>query len=61
MMSPDDANAPPDAAGQDGTARNCEKCHAAMKRLAKLPALSVHAAVSVFRCYVCDHVVAEPA
>jgi hypothetical protein len=60
-MTPDDANAPPDAAQLDKTARACEKCHAAMKQLGALPALSVHAAIRVFRCYVCDHVIAEPA
>jgi hypothetical protein len=30
-----------------------------MKQLGELPALSVHAAIKVFRCYVCDHVVTE--
>jgi hypothetical protein len=30
-----------------------------MKQLGELPALSIHAAIKVFRCYVCDHVVAE--
>jgi hypothetical protein len=30
-----------------------------MKRLSVLPALSIRAAISVFRCYTCDHVVAD--
>jgi hypothetical protein len=30
-----------------------------MKQLGELPALSIHAAIKVFRCYACDHVVAE--
>jgi hypothetical protein len=38
----------------------CEKCNAAMKQLAELPALSIHAAIKVFRCYACDHVVSVP-
>jgi hypothetical protein len=32
-----------------------------MKHLAELPALSIRAAVRVFRCYVCDHVVSDRA
>ena len=43
------------------TKRICEKCSAAMKQLGELPALSIHAAIKVFRCYGCDHVVSEPA
>jgi len=43
------------------TKRICEKCSAAMKQLGELPALSIHAAIKVFRCYACDHVVSEPA
>jgi hypothetical protein len=30
-----------------------------MKQLAELPALSIHAAIKVFRCYACDHVVTD--
>jgi hypothetical protein len=55
-MVSDDANAQPDAADR---VRNCEKCNAGMKQLGVLPALSAHAAIKVFRCYACDHVVAD--
>ena len=56
-MALDDTNVP---AVQDKLVRVCEKCQAGMKQLAELPALSVHAAIKVFRCYACDHVVTEP-
>jgi hypothetical protein len=55
-MVSDDANAQPDAAGR---VRNCEKCNGEIKQLGVLPALSVHAAIKVYRCYACDHVVAD--
>jgi hypothetical protein len=32
-----------------------------MKQLGELPAVSNYAAIKVFRCYGCDHVVSEPA
>jgi hypothetical protein len=54
-MASDDANIP---AGRKGV-RSCEKCNADMKQLGELPALSIHAAIRIFRCYGCDHVVAE--
>jgi hypothetical protein len=59
-MAREDANVPSDPADQDRS-RSCEKCHAVMKQLAELPALSIHAAIRVFRCYACDHVVTERA
>ena len=52
-----DADVPPDTADQDKRLRRCEKCNADMKQLGQLPALSIHAAIRVFRCYACDHVV----
>ena len=58
-MASDDANAPSSPADQDRS-RVCEKCGAVMKQLGQLPALSIHAAIRVLRCYSCDHVVAEP-
>jgi len=58
-MSSDDANAPLKPADQNRLSRHCEKCNAAMKQLGELPALSIHAAIKVFRCYACDHVVAD--
>jgi hypothetical protein len=58
VMASDHANAPPALADQDRL-RSCEKCSGDMKQLGQLPALSIHAAVKVFRCYRCDHVVAE--
>jgi hypothetical protein len=30
-----------------------------MTQLGELPALSIHAAIKVFRCYACDHVVSD--
>lgn len=59
-MASKGANVPPEAADQNHILRNCEKCSAEMKRLGILPALSIRAAISVFRCYACDHVIAEP-
>jgi len=61
MMASGDANVPPNPADQDHAVRRCEKCDAAMKQLAELPALSIRAAIRVFRCYVCDHVVSDRA
>lgn len=60
-MASDDANVPPNPADQNPAVRRCEKCNAAMKQLAELPALSIRAAIKVFRCYVCNHVVADRA
>jgi hypothetical protein len=57
-MPPENANT---AADQDNAARICEKCDAGMTQLGELPALSMHAAVRVFRCYACDHVVSDQA
>jgi len=59
-MASDDANAPPSPVDRDRS-RVCEKCGAVMKQLGELQAISMHAAIRVFRCYSCDHVVAEPA
>ena len=56
-MASDDANIPPNPAVQDTNMRSCAKCE--MRQLGVLPALSIHAAIKVFRCFVCDHVVAE--
>ncbi len=61
MMASGDANVPPDPADQDHAVRRCEKCDAAMKQLAELPALSIRAAIKVFRCYACDHVASDRA
>jgi hypothetical protein len=58
-MASSDASVPPSPADQDKPGRRCEKCAAEMKQLAELPALSIHAAVKVFRCYACDHVVTD--
>ena len=60
-MASDGANVPPDPADQDKSVRRCDKCNAAMKQLAELPALSIRAAIKVFRCYVCNHVVSDRA
>jgi hypothetical protein len=60
-MASGDASIPPNPADQDHVARRCEKCDAAMKQLAELPALSIRAAIKVYRCYVCDHVISDRA
>jgi hypothetical protein len=57
-MASDDTNVPSDPPDQSRS-RSCEKCNAVMTQLGVLPALSIHAAIKVFRCYVCNHVVAE--
>jgi hypothetical protein len=58
-MASDDAGALPEPANQESGLRTCENCNAEMKQLGQLPALSIHPAVKVFRCYACDHVVSE--
>lgn len=58
-MAYDDADVSADMADQDEVLRLCERCNAVMKQLGELPALSIHAAIKVFRCYACDHVVAD--
>ena len=60
-MASGDANVPPNPADKNSPERGCEKCGAAMKQLAELPALSIRAAIRVFRCYACDHVVSDRA
>jgi hypothetical protein len=59
-MTSDSASGASDPADQTPR-RICEKCGAAMKQLGELPAFSNHAALKVFRCYGCDHVVSDPA
>jgi hypothetical protein len=59
-MASGDTNVPPNPADHNPL-RRCERCDADMKQLAELPALSIRAAVRVFRCYVCDHVVSDRA
>lgn len=58
-MATGDTNDPPNPADHHSPVRRCDRCDAAMKQLAELPALSIRAAVRVFRCYVCDHVVSD--
>jgi hypothetical protein len=60
-MASGDANVPPDPADKNNLERRCEKCGAAMKQLAELPALSIRTAIKVFRCYVCNHVISDRA
>jgi hypothetical protein len=55
IMVSDDPNVP----AEQNQLRRCEKCNATMKQLGELPALSIHTAVRIFRCYACDHVVTE--
>ena len=58
-MASDRANVPSDTVDQAEFVQNCEKCSTVMTLLGVLPALSIRAAIRVFRCYACDHVVAE--
>jgi hypothetical protein len=58
-MAFDHANDPSNPEDQDKPSRSCEKCNADMKQLGELPALALHAAIRIFRCYACDHVVAD--
>lgn len=60
-MASGEGNVPPHPADRNNPVRRCERCHANMKQLGELPALSVHAAIKVFRCYACDHVVSDRA
>lgn len=60
-MASGDANVPRNPADRSPAERRCEKCDAAMKQLAELPALSIRAAIRVFRCYACDHVASDRA
>jgi hypothetical protein len=50
-----------DIAADDTPSRICEKCNAAMTQLGELPALLIHTAVRIFRCYACDHVASDQA
>jgi hypothetical protein len=56
VMASGNANVPSNPAGQK---RICEKCRAEMKPLGVLPAVLDRAAIKVFRCYGCDHVISE--
>lgn len=58
-MASGDTNVPPNPADHPGPVRRCDRCDAEMKQLAELPALSIRAAIRVFRCYICDHVASE--
>jgi hypothetical protein len=59
-MASGDTNVWPNPA--DNTpVRRCERCAAEMNQLAEFPALSIRAAVGVFRCYVCGHVISDRA
>ena len=60
-MAIDDTNFPANPEDEGEPLRFCEKCDAVMKQLGELPSLSIHAALRVFRCYACDHVVSDPA
>jgi hypothetical protein len=44
---------------QTGLSRSCDKCTSEMTHLGNLPSLLGKAVMSVFRCYVCNHVVSE--
>jgi hypothetical protein len=50
MALPDEPTSP---------SRTCEKCDAEMTHLSDLPSFVGRAAIRIFRCFVCDNVVAE--
>ena len=56
-MAATDAIAPSD--GPDVPSRPCDKCDAAMTHLSDLQPIIGSAAMRIFRCYVCNHVVSE--
>ena len=59
MASPA-ANASPDSPDvPDVPSRVCEKCGAAMTHLSDLQPIVGSAAMRIFRCYSCNHVVSE--
>ena len=58
-MTSGGAKFPVNPAGQSNPVRRCDKCATEMKQLGQLPALSIRAAIRVFRCYACDHVVSD--
>ena len=51
------AKASPDS--PDVPSRICEKCAAAMTHLSDLQPIVGSAAMRIFRCYACNHVVSE--
>ncbi|MDP3693870.1 hypothetical protein [Bradyrhizobium sp.] len=56
MASPA-AKAPPES--PDMPARICDRCGAAMTHLSDLQPIIGSAAMRIFRCYACNHVVSE--
>ena len=51
------AKASPDS--PDAPSRTCDKCGAAMTHLSDLQPIIGSAAMRIFRCYACNHVVSE--
>lgn len=56
-MAATDAIAPSDS--PDVPSRVCDKCGAAMTHLSDLQPIVGSAAMRIFRCYACNHVVSE--
>ena len=56
-MAATDAIAQPD--GPDVPSRACDKCAADMTHLSDLQPIVGSAAMRIFRCYTCNHVVSE--
>lgn len=56
-MASTDTAAVPD--GPDAPSRVCDKCDAAMTHLSDLQPMIGSAAMRIFRCYSCNHVVSE--
>jgi hypothetical protein len=58
-MASSDATAGSESASPEAPSRTCEKCEADMTHLSDLPSIIGRAAMRVFRCYACNHVVSE--
>jgi hypothetical protein len=58
-MASTDAIARSESAGPEAPSRTCEKCEADMTHLSDLQPIIGSAAMRVFRCYACNHVVSE--
>jgi hypothetical protein len=58
-MASDDGTARSNSGRPEVPSRICEKCAAAMTHLSDLQPMIGSAAMRVFRCYVCNHVISE--
>jgi len=58
-MASSNAIAPSDYGSPEVPSRACEKCDADMTHLSDLQPMVGSAAMRIFRCYACNHVVSE--